>query len=143
MGLQEADYMSRTFRSVFIELKRADFWSCEGYNWRVIAIRYFSSRGLTPPRAPITMGMTVAFLSSQIRVTSLLSSWYFSIFSSSLSETNRSFGTATSMSSASLFCLSSRTRLGLHASMGLSFPYYNVFNPLEASSSLLPAHIYT
>ena len=112
--------MSRTFRSVFIELKRTDFWSCEGYSWRVIAVRYFSSRGLTPPRAPITIGMTVAFLSSQIRVTSLRSSWYFSIFSSSLSETDLSFGTATSISSASFFTLSRRTKSGLHASMGLS-----------------------
>ena len=74
----------------------------------------------TAANAPITTGTTVTFFSFHNFLISSLRSWYFSIFSSSLSFTHTSPGMAMSMILASIACLSTKKMSGLQTSIFLS-----------------------
>ena len=85
-----------------------------GTSWRC-----FSRLLLVAPRAPITIGTTLALM-FHILCISNLKSWYFSIFSLSLSTMCVSFGIDTSIMSPSFACLSITTKSGLRDCICLS-----------------------
>ena len=84
-----------------------------------MVFRWFSSSSLTVPKAPNTIGITVA-LTFHNFCTCNLKSWYFVIFSSSFTLMFWSPGTAISMILHSISSLSMNTISGLRCSIYLS-----------------------
>ena len=85
-----------------------------------MVFRWFSSSSLIVPKAPTTIGLTVA-LTSQNFWTCNLKSWYLVIFSSSFTLMFWSPRTAMSMILHSLFYLSMTTISGFRCSISLPF----------------------
>ena len=81
--------------------------------------RWFSSSSLTIPKAPTTIGITIA-LTSHNSCNCNLKSWYLVIISSSFTLMFWSPGTAMSMILHFLFFLSMTTRSGLLSSISVS-----------------------
>uniref|UniRef100_A0AAX7UZ72 Immunoglobulin V-set domain-containing protein n=1 Tax=Astatotilapia calliptera TaxID=8154 RepID=A0AAX7UZ72_ASTCA len=92
------------------------------------------SLGVTTPSAPITTGTTVTF-TLHILSSSSLSPLYFSSFSCSFFLILLSFGTATSITTAVFFCLSTTTMSGWLATTILSICIWKSHRILARSFS--------
>uniref|UniRef100_A0A669AZ21 mitogen-activated protein kinase kinase kinase n=1 Tax=Oreochromis niloticus TaxID=8128 RepID=A0A669AZ21_ORENI len=125
----------RVLRSILAVPRTALFWTEISDVVPGICWSHSPSLGVTAPSAPITTGTTVTF-TLHILSSSSLSPWYFSSFSCSFFLMLLSFGTATSITTAVFFCLSTTTMSGWLATTILSVCIWKSHRILARSFSI-------
>ena len=113
-------YMSKTLLRILALPSRQTFCSSSMSQVMFSTLSHFGRHLGSVPRAPIITGIILTSEYFQILCSSLLKSWYFSIFSFSLLATLVSNGHAMSVSRHFLLVFSRTTISGLLASIGRS-----------------------